>query len=144
MAILTILTVPDEALLKVSKEVTEFDERLHTLLDDMTETLLRTGDAGLAAPQVGRLIRVFIINTGREVHEFVNPEIVEKSKPKLGLEGCLSIPKKRPVSVNRFQRIKVRFQDRDGNYYEGELKGFPAICFQHEFDHLNGVLLPQE
>ena len=92
MALRKILTADEAALHKVCKPVTKFDDKLHTLLDDMAETLFEANGVGLAAPQVGILRRVVIIDTGEEIVELINPEIVETSGEQDGMEGCLSVP----------------------------------------------------
>ena len=92
MALRTILTEGEDTLYRKSREVVKFDERLHTLLDDMAETMNQANGVGLAAPQVGILRRVVVVHTGEEVLEIINPEILETSGEQDGLEGCLSIP----------------------------------------------------
>lgn len=143
MAILKIVKHPDPFLLKTSKPVTEFDERLHTLLDDMLETMQALGNAmGLAAVQVGRLVRAFIVLSVKdEPTEFINPRIISASKKKNGKEACVSIRNCPQIEVERFQRITVAFQDRHGVAHEREFRGMEAVCIQHEFDHLDGKLI---
>ena len=120
--------------------MTEFNSRLHTLLDDMTETLLDSGGVGLAAPQVGILRRVCVVqNEDDEVIELINPEIVYTEGEQTGLEGCLSVPGKYGV-VTRPEIVRVRAQDRDGDFFEVEDEGLTARCFCHEIEHLDGHL----
>ena len=146
MALRNILTAGEPSLYKKSREVTKFDERLHQLLDDMTETLSQSGGVGLAAPQVGILRRAVIVletNVENEEDEYfielINPEIVETEGEQSGAEGCLSVPEEYGV-VTRPEHVKVRAQDRDGNVFEVEGDGLTARCFCHEIDHLEGIL----
>ena len=140
MALRNIVTVGDSVLTKVSRPVTKFDRRLHQLLDDMTETLLDACGVGLAAPQVGILRRVVVVDTGEDgVLELVNPEIIAQSGEQTGLEGCLSVPGEYGI-VTRPNEVTVRAQDRDGNWFEAEGEGLIARCFCHELAHLEGQL----
>ena len=125
---------------KHCRPVTEFNVRLHTLLDDMKETLAHANGVGLAAPQVGVLRRAVIVletNVAEDEEEYmielVNPEIIEASGEQTGAEGCLSIPE-------QFGIVKVRAQDRYGNFFEVEGDGLTARAFCHELDHLEGRL----
>ena len=142
MALRKILTDKESALHKTCKPVTVFDAKLHTLLDDMRETLIDSGGVGLAAPQVGILRRVVLVDTGEEILELVNPALVETSGQQEGPEGCLSVPGKYGL-VNRPYYAKVRAQDRNGNWYEAEGEELIARCFCHELDHLDGILYTQ-
>ena len=140
MSIRTILTGEDEPVLhKACHPVTNFDQKLADLLDDMRETLTKAGGVGLAAPQVGILRRVVIVDTGEEILELVNPELVETSGEQCGAEGCLSVPGKYGL-VKRPNYAKVRAQDRNGNWFEAEGEELIARCFCHELDHLDGIL----
>jgi len=146
MAIRTILTQGDEALGKKCRVVTDFNDRLHQLLDDMADTLLESGGVGLAAPQVGILRRaVLVLETNVEededeiLYELINPEIIETSGEQTGPEGCLSVPGVFG-EVTRPEVVKVRAQDRDGEWFEVEGYGLTARCFCHEIDHLDGHL----
>ena len=142
MGLRHILTDKDPALHKVCKPVTAFDAKLHKLLDDMTETLIESGGVGLAAPQVGILRRIFLVDVGveeNEIIEFINPEILETDGEQEGPEGCLSVPGKYGL-VKRPYYAKVRAQDRNGNWYEAEGEELIARCFCHELDHLDGIL----
>ena len=127
---------------KVCKPVTVFDEKLHKLLDDMHETLTDSQGVGLAAPQIGILRRVVLVDTGEEVLELVNPEILEVDGEQTGAEGCLSVPGKYGL-VTRPYWAKVRAQDRFGNWYEAEGEELTARCFCHELDHLDGIIYTQ-
>ena len=119
MGIRKIMTVKEPCLHKVCRPVEKFDKKLHKLLDDMKETLVDANGVGLAAPQVGILRRVVIVDTGEEMLELVNPELVETSGEQEGAEGCLSVPGKYGL-VKRPNYAKVRAQDRDGNWFEAE------------------------
>jgi len=143
MGLRKILTDAEPALHKVCRPVVNFDERLHTLLDDMRETLVESGGVGLAAPQVGILRRVVLVDTGDEILELVNPTLVETDGEQTGAEGCLSIPGKYGL-VKRPNYAKVRAQDREGNWYEAEGEELIARCFCHELDHLDGILYTQQ
>ena len=133
------MTVKEPCLHKVCRPVEKFDGKLHKLLDDMKETLLDANGVGLAAPQVGILRRVVVVDTGEEMLELVNPELLETSGEQEGAEGCLSIPGKYGL-VKRPMVAKVRAQDRDGNWFEVEGEELIARCFCHEIDHLDGIV----
>ena len=142
MALRKILTDKEPALHKVCKPVTDFDAKLHKLLDDMTETLIESGGVGLAAPQVGILRRVFLVDVGmdeNEIVEFINPEIIETDGEQVGPEGCLSVPGKYGL-VKRPYYAKVRAQDRNGEWFEAEGEELIGRCFCHENDHLDGII----
>ena len=139
MGIRKILTDKDPALHKVCRPVEKFDWRLHRLLDDMRDTLAEANGVGLAAPQVGILRRVVIVDTGEEVLELVNPELLETDGEQEGPEGCLSVPGKYGL-VKRPYIAKVRAQDRDGQWFEAEGEELIARCFCHELDHLDGIV----
>ena len=140
MALRKIVLQGDECLTKVCRPVTDFNDRLHTLLDDMTDTLLDSGGVGLAAPQVGILRRVCVVlNEDDEVIELVNPEIIFTDGEQTGLEGCLSVPGKYGV-VTRPEVVRVRAQDRNGDFFEVEDSDLTARCFCHEIEHLDGHL----
>ena len=139
MGLRKILTDKDPALHKVCKPVENFDRKLHKLLDDMRETLIDSNGVGLAAPQVGILRRVVLVDTGDEILELVNPEILETDGEQTGAEGCLSVPGKYGL-VRRPNYAKVRAQDRNGDWYEYEGEELIARCFCHELDHLDGIV----
>ena len=146
MARRNILTKEEPGLYKKCRPVTEFNPRLHQLLDDMADTLSTENGVGLAAPQVGVLRRaVIVLETnvpeGEEERliELVNPEIIESSGEQYGAEGCLSVPGEYGM-VRRPLNVKVRAQDRNGNFFEVEGTGLTARCFCHEIDHLNGIV----
>ena len=142
MGLRKILTDKDPALHKVCKPVEKFDGRLHRLLDDMKETLVDSGGVGLAAPQVGILRRVVVVDVGDEIVELVNPELLGTDGEQEGPEGCLSVPGQYGL-VKRPYYAKVRAQDRDGNWFEAEGEELIARCFCHELDHLDGILYTQ-
>ncbi len=139
MAIRLILKDTDPILHKVCKPVEKFDQRLWQLLDDMQETLAKANGVGLAAPQVGVLRRVFIMDTGDGVREFINPTILEQSGTQECVEGCLSSPGEYGL-IHRPQKVKVQAQNRDGKFFILTLEGLAAECVCHENDHLDGVL----
>ena len=142
MGLRKILTDKEPALHKVCKKVDSFDKKLHKLLDDMAETLIDSGGVGLAAPQVGILRRIFLVDVGveeNEIIEFINPEILETDGEQYGPEGCLSVPGKYGL-VKRPNYAKVRAQDRNGQWYEAEGEELIARCFCHELDHLDGII----
>jgi len=142
MALRNILTDKEPALHKVCRPVVNFDRKLHTLLDDMKDTLLEANGVGLAAPQVGILRRVVIVDTGDEILELVNPELIETDGEQEGAEGCLSVPGKYGL-VKRPYYAKVRAQDRNGEWFEAEGEELIGRCFCHELDHLDGILYTQ-
>ena len=139
MGLRKILTDEESALHKVCKPVVNFDGRLWKLLDDMRETLIDSGGVGLAAPQVGILRRVVLVDTGEEILELVNPTLIETDGEQVGAEGCLSVPGKYGI-VKRPFYAKVRAQDRNGDWYEAEGEELIARCFCHELDHLDGII----
>ena len=139
MALRKILTDKDPALHKVCKPVVNFDRKLHILLDDMKDTLLEANGVGLAAPQVGILRRVVIVDVGDEILELVNPELIETDGEQEGAEGCLSVPGKYGL-VKRPYYAKVRAQDRYGDWFEAEGEELIGRCFCHELDHLDGII----
>ena len=142
MGLRKILTDKEPALHKTCRPVTEFDSKLHKLLDDMQETLEDANGVGLAAPQVGILRRVVIVDTGEGILELINPTLVETDGEQEGAEGCLSVPGKYGW-VTRPYYAKVRAQDRDGQWFEAEGEELIARCFCHELDHLDGILYTQ-
>jgi peptide deformylase len=155
MAIREIVFVPDPVLRKKAKAVTKFDEKLQTLIDDMVETMREAPGVGLAAPQVGESQRVIVVeyleneedeeledtsDAPKRLYTIVNPEITRKStEVKLGTEGCLSVPGYNG-EVERHLAITVKGQNRYGQPVTLKLKDWTARIFQHEIDHLNGVL----
>lgn len=142
-----IITYPDKRLFTKSQEVLEFDKELHTLLDDMYETMIARNGIGLAAIQVAISKRALVINLlnddevqdKADLLEVINPQIIEKSGETTFSEGCLSVPGYYE-EVQRYEQIKVKFQDRFGNEITQEMDGLLAIALQHEMDHLDGHL----
>lgn len=135
-----IIPFGDPILRKVAKPVVKFDTKLFKLLDDMTETLYAVeGRAGLAAPQVGFLRRVIVMDCGEGLIELINPEIVEMSGEQVGPEACLSYPGYSGI-VRRAKYVKIKNTNRQGETYLLEGEDYLARCMQHEVDHLNGVL----
>ena len=140
MARLNIIKEGDEALRKKSRPVDKITDRTKTLLDDMLETMRDADGVGLAAPQVGVLRRIVVIEvTPGDVLELINPEIIYSSGSQTGIEGCLSIPGKNGVCT-RPSYVKVRALDRNGAMREYEGTDLLARCFCHETDHLDGIL----
>lgn len=140
MALRSIRTDGDPILRKQAKPVVFFDQKLHTLLDDMAETMIHSViGVGLAAPQVGVLRQVIICDLGNGKMEMVNPEITARNGSVVEVEGCLSVPHvygkvERPASV------RVSYRDRDGTECVLDAEGFLAVVISHEMDHLQGVL----
>jgi peptide deformylase len=150
MARRNILTAGEPTLNKKCRPVTQFDGRLHQLLDDMAETLSNENGVGLAAPQVGILRRAVIVletNVDDEQEEYIieliNPEIIESSGEQYGAEGCLSVPGEFGL-VKRPYKVKVRAQNRYGEWFEVEGEGLTGRCFCHELDHLEGILFTEK
>ncbi|MBO4324098.1 MAG: peptide deformylase [Lachnospiraceae bacterium] len=142
MALRKIRTTGDRVLEKVCKPVTEMNARTQELIDDMLETMYDADGVGLAAPQVGILKRIFVIDVSPEGNEpivFINPEILEVSGEQTGYEGCLSVPGKSGV-VTRPNHVKCRYQDREMNWQEIEGEELLARAILHENDHLDGHL----
>ena len=140
MALRKIALQGEPCLTKVCRPVTDFNGRLHTLLDDLADTLADSGGVGLAAPQVGVLRRVCVVlDEEEQLIELVNPEIIRTEGEQTGLEGCLSVPGKYG-EVTRPEIVRVRAQDRNGDWFEVEDEGLTARCFCHEIEHLDGHL----
>ena len=142
MALRNILKDGDPALRKICRPVTEFDEKLAQLLDDLGETLHHTDGVGLAAPEVGVLRRVFIMDFGDGIIEAVNPEIVSTKGMQEGPEGCLSFPGEYGI-VRRPQKAKLKAQDRHGKWFTLTGEDLVARCICHENDHLDGIVFKQ-
>lgn len=141
MALRIIVLEPDEVLHKRAKEVTKITPNVQKLLTDMADTMYHAEGVGLAAPQVGILKRMIVVDVGDEngLIELINPEIVSKEGEQFGPEGCLSIPGYRG-DVRRAQTVTVKGLDRDGNEVTYTGSDLLARAFQHEIDHLDGVL----
>ena len=119
--------------------MTSFDKKLHTLLDDMAETMYHANGVGLAAPQIAVLRRIVVMDCGDGLIEMINPEIVAVEGEQDGPEGCLSVPGRRGM-VKRPMKVTARFQDRNGDWFEAEGEELIARCFCHELDHLDGIV----
>ncbi|MGN0456715.1 MAG: peptide deformylase [Acutalibacteraceae bacterium] len=139
MAIRNIVKQGDSVLTKKCRPVEKFDSRLFELLDDMKETLAQSGGVGLAAPQVGVLKRVVVIDTGEKVVEFINPEVIKTKGVQQSIEGCLSCPDVWGIT-NRPMYATIKAQDRQGNEFTMDGEGLLAKAFCHECDHLEGIL----
>lgn len=139
MAIRRLRYVNDPILRKKSREVTKIDDRIKILLNDMVETMYENEGVGLAAPQVGILRKVVVIDVGEGILKLINPEIIEKEGESLDIEGCLSVPN-RTGKVLRPERVKVKYLDIDGKEKNIEGTGLLARALCHEIDHLNGIL----
>ena len=139
MARRNIVKMGDPLLRKISKPVESFDEKLHVLLDDMKDTLHAVGGLGLAAPQVGVLKRVCIVEYDNKLYELVNPVLVESRGKCVDNEGCLSVVGFRGL-VERPEKIVVEYFDRNGKKHKQHAEGYFARVFLHEMDHLDGIL----
>lgn len=135
-----ILTIGEPLLRTVSHPVKKFDLRLSMILRDMEETMYQADGVGLAAPQIGLMRRIVVIDAGDGIREYINPEFIHMSQEQVPMaEGCLSVPGRRGC-VTRPEKVTVRAQDRKGKFFELEADGLLARALQHEIDHLNGVL----
>ena len=143
MGIRKIRTMGDEILRKTAKPVTEMNLRNKVLVKDMFDTMYKAEGVGLAAPQVGILKRIFVIDCGEHPLVFINPEILETEGEQTGEEGCLSIPGKH-AQVTRPMKVTVRALDAEMNEFTFTAEGLEARCILHENDHLNGVLYPDK
>lgn len=143
MAIRNIVKVGDDVLTKKCRTVDKIDERIITLLEDMHETLIESNGVGLAAPQVGVLKRIALVDTGEEILELINPEILSTDGSQTGLEGCLSYPGKYG-EVTRPMIVTIKFQNRNGEWvtYTGEELTARALC--HEIEHLDGRMFMEK
>lgn len=139
MALRNIITDPDSRLRKISRPVKEITPHIITLLDDMAETMKQAEGVGLAAPQVGVLRRVVVIDVGEGLIELINPEIISQSGEQKGPEACLSVEDRRGL-VARPSKVSVKALDREGNERIIEGEGLLARCLCHEIDHLDGIL----
>lgn len=140
MAVRNIIKLGDETLRKKSRKVDVINDRIKTLISDMADTLHSTDDGiGLAAPQVGVLRRVVVIDMGDGVKAYINPEIVSSQGSRKAVESCLSIPG-RSATVIRPEKVTVKAMDEDGKEFTEEAQGLRAVCLCHEIDHLDGIL----
>ena len=139
MAIRNIVTLGDDVLRKVCRTQLTFDSKLHTILDDMKETMRKNNGVGIAAVQVGVLRRIFVVSVDGKYYECINPKIISVSGKQKGDEGCLSV-KGKYGEVERPYRVKVSAYDRFGKPFVVNAEGFMARAFCHENDHLDGIL----
>ena len=139
MAIRSVVQVGDDVLRQKCFPVEEFDEKLWALLDDMKATVKKEQGAGLAAPQVGVLRRLAVVDVEEGYFELINPVILQQKGEQTGWEGCLSVRGKSGI-VSRPMKVKLKFQDRNGDSYLLQAKGFFARAICHELDHLDGIL----
>ncbi len=140
MALRNIVKDGDPVLRKKSRPVAEVTDRIRTILDDMADTMHASNGVGLAAPQVGVLRRMFVVQVDDEMlYELINPEIVETDGDQYGEEGCLSVPGYVGL-VHRPEHVRIKGLDRNGQPVEYEGEGLLARAFMHEYDHLDGVL----
>jgi peptide deformylase len=146
MALREIVTFPDPRLKQVSKPITDIDDALRELARDMIDVMYDEPGIGLAAPQVGATVRMFVIDTewtddeiGRSPTVVINPEISDREGKIIWEEGCLSVPDY-TANVDRDAKITLRGSDLDGNQIEETVEGLRAVCIQHEVDHLDGIL----
>ena len=142
MAIRNIVKYGDEVLTKKCRKVEVFDKRLESLNDDLFDTLYESGGVGLAAPQVGVLKRVVVIDIDDDPIELVNPEIISTEGDQFEEEGCLSLPGETGVT-HRPAVVKIKAQDRNGKWFIHKGEGLKARCFCHETDHLEGIVFTQ-
>ena len=139
MALRNIVKEGDEILAKRAKPVSDINKRIEELLDDMIETMRANDGVGLAAPQVGVLKRIFVVEVDEKIYELINPEILETDGIQTGDEGCLSVPGY-IGTVERPAFLKMKGLDRNGKEIEIEGSGLLAVALSHEYDHLEGVL----
>jgi peptide deformylase len=141
----TILHYPDKRLRERGKKVEAFTPELGQLIDDMAETMYAAPGVGLAATQIGEALQLFIVDIAdndqpSDLRVFINPEFVEREGDITWQEGCLSFPGVQE-DIDRNAKVRVRAQDRDGKWFELEAEGLLAVAIQHEYDHLQGVLM---
>lgn len=143
MALRNIFKEGEPILRRTAREVTDIDDRVRTLLDDMKETMIKADGVGLAAPQVGVSKRIVIIKPDPdedEIVEMINPVVSEKSGVQVGVEGCLSVDSSKNCKVARPMRLKIDYTDRNGTAHSEYALGFKARVICHETDHLDGIL----
>ncbi len=139
MALRNIRTDEDPVLRKISKTVTKINQKVELLLEDMADTMYEAPGVGLAAPQIGILKRIVVYDVGDGIVEMINPEILNTEDEQIEVEGCLSVPGKYG-RVKRPARVKVKYQDRNGNDITKSAEELEAVVICHETDHLNGIL----
>ncbi len=148
MALRNIVKIGEEgefALHSGTRTVKRFDTRLKELSEDMIETMTRANGIGLAAPQVGILKKLFVMNVLEEEGNLIiiNPELIESEGAEISYEGCLSLPHLYG-KVKRYSKIKIKYDDLNGESHEMEAEGLKARCIQHEMDHLNGIMFTEK
>lgn len=139
MALRNVVYSDEELIRKKSRPVTQFDEKLWDLLDDMYETMKKEDGVGIASPQVGVLKQVVVIETNGMKLELINPEIVSSSGKQESFEGCLSVKEYNGIVIRPY-KVSIKAQDRFGNPFSMTVEDFMATVFSHEIDHLNGIL----
>jgi peptide deformylase len=141
MAVRTILHYPDARLREPGKKVEELTPEVRQLIEDMAETMYAAPGVGLAATQIGEPWQIFVVDCEKsDLRVFVNPEILARDGTILFEEGCLSFPTARE-EIERAEKVRVRAQDPEGSWFELEVDGLLAVAIQHEYDHLQGVLM---
>ena len=143
MAVLEIMTTGHPVLKQFAEPVEFVNKKIRQLLDDMAETMYKTDGVGLAAPQVNVSKRIIVLDDGNGLIEVVNPEIVKKEGAQIGLEGCLSVPELFG-EVERYEKVEVHGLNRNNKKIKIKAEGFLARIFQHEIDHLNGILFVEK
>ena len=142
MAVLKVLKFPDERLRTVAKSIPAVDQEIKTLIEDMLETMYDENGVGLAATQVDRHVRLFVLDVsqdGDDPYVFINPEIIAREGSMLNEEGCLSVPHCY-AKVERAEKVTMKALDKNGEEFTKDAEGLMAICMQHELDHLDGKL----
>ena len=143
MAVLEVMTIGHPVLKQIAEPVEFVNKKIRQLLDDMAETMYKTDGVGLAAPQVNVSKRIIVLDDGNGLVEVINPEIVKKEGTQIGLEGCLSVPELFG-DVERYNKIEVHGINRNNKKIKIKAEGFLARIFQHEIDHLNGILFVEQ
>ena len=143
MAVLEVMKTGHPVLKQIAEPVEFVNKKIRQLLDDMAETMYKTDGVGLAAPQVNVSKRIIVLDDGNGLIEVINPEIVKKEGSQVGLEGCLSVPELFG-DVERYDKIEVHGINRNNKKIKIKAKGFLARIFQHEIDHLNGILFVEK
>lgn len=138
--ILKIITIENPILRKKAKKIEKIDDEIKRLAEDMLETLKNSNGVGLAAPQLGKSIRLIVVSYGEKDYIFINPEIIKREGEDLDIEGCLSIPGIE-IPVKRAEKILLRYQNLKGRPLMIEVSGILARIIQHEIDHLDGILI---
>lgn len=143
MAVYQVVTIPDPVLRQKAQTVEKITPGVLRVLDNMHDTLYSADGVGLAAPQIGISKRIIVVDPGDQYIEMINPEIIYREGEELGREGCLSVPDL-VGWVNRAQKIRVKGLNRNGEILDIEAADMLARVFQHEIDHLDGILFPDK